>query len=224
MSASKQSIRTGTLTSCPIGPLLGHDGDECRATAVSKKPSPTADGIACITCQCVWPLMPKRLNSIIAAILNSGFRNPRVETGSQIQEPTQSDSDGSQDSLSEYAAACLSGYDPATFDIVRMSFDGAKGAVGERVELQYFSSTADYIEEPELDHGRQLNTDELSALPRNLSATANLLYELGCRVSSVSVNILPDNFIVFHCGRKAGKTGTIIGVTVRLIWCEQKLS
>lgn len=129
----RKRYQLGNPTCCPIGPHLGHDGDECRGNhAVDLD---TGDkGIICGTCGMFWPAdMPIGLRKMIAVLIAHGFgarssegSEPLVTIlrGSEIKKPAPAD-DGATSTgatkpalgqqvlhISASAASMLSGYAP----------------------------------------------------------------------------------------------------------------
>ena len=185
-------------TTCPVGDAAGHDADECRAMLNE------ADGtIACVTCATRYPKMSASVRQVFRCICSSGFHAPAVELGSSTQPGT-----------GEYAAACLSGYDPAQSDRVQATFK-RDGLV---CKLDYEQHNEGEIVSPDRSLHRELSASERDSLPAFVRNCADALVAKGFCIRHLSEPELNGRRLVLSCGRSVGSMGAVIGMSVVLSW------
>lgn len=162
--------RTDSFAVCPVGPRAGHDGDACRANALSD------GGVLCVVgCGAVYP---SEVVQLFEAARGMDFYIPDIRTGSRITRETPPREEGG---ISPYAAACLSGYDPATFEITYLDLVFADGVKGQ---IKYTPEEAAYAaEDPTTNFGRVFEGNELSDIPASAADFARRLTGLGFRLT-----------------------------------------
>lgn len=157
---------------CPVGPAAGHDGDECRANALSD------GGVLCVV-GCQGATYPAEIVKLFGAARGLGLSVTSIRNGSQITREMPPREEGG---ISPYAAACLSGYDPATFEITYLDLVFADGVKGQ---IKYTPEEAAYAaEDPTTNFGRVFEGNELSDIPASAADFARRLTGLGFRLTA----------------------------------------
>lgn len=204
MSTKTHVSIIGSAT-CQIGPILGHDGDECRA-------NDTGDGILCYACGRHYPKFGPEILNIMRALVSanatgSWMQAPQVDKGSAIASDPDSP---------EFAAACLSGYDPLTNDTVRLRV--AYGRYGfERVSLRYDSEDLKSAAAAEQEIGQDFNAFAWRA-PESIERAAIALAQLGFRVTNAPTDGLLKTIIMVKGRRIVAGKPALSGIAVELTW------
>ncbi len=211
---------------CPEASRLGYDGGEARANLLS------TGKILCISCGTLHEgsaeqrkratgKLLERVYDILAAC-GSG---PVTEKGSILANNPDAHKVPEFDPkfprkllISPYAAACLSGYDPNTFDQVRVSFAGSNVSA----EVKYFPDELERALSPDLDYDEALAAEEVEQVPVVVNEIITRLQdELGFRVRGSRLSredTLPDQHLALSCGTKLGSMGYISGISLGLSW------
>lgn len=156
---------------CPVGPAAGHDGDCCRANALSD------GGVLCVV-GCEGTTYPSEIVKLFEAARGIGLAVTAINNGSSIKDHTvHAEGQG----ITAYAGACLSGYDPATFEITHLNFTLPGGVTGQ---IKYTPEEAAYAaEDPTTNFGRAFVGNELPSIPASAADFAERLSQLGFRVT-----------------------------------------
>lgn len=157
------------------------------------------------------------LGTIQQELQMAGFRLASKREGSEIVLMRTAPCSEHIMRISPYAAACLSGVDPALYDGVRLAFAANRGRNMERIEMQYDGDDVASALEPETDYGRTLNDDELRGAPETIkSAVARLVAEGFC-VRGIGGGAMMTT-ITMTRGRKVGSAGFVRGIRAELTW------
>lgn len=171
MTNAKQPVKIIGNAVCVVGARAGHDADECRANALSD------GGILCVICGSTYPAA---IVQLFEAARGTDLRVTNMRNGSAITPDTPPSRPGD---IAPYAAACLSGYDPATFEITRMAI-ALEGGVGG--SIKYTPEEAAYAAEPTDNYGRVFVGNELPNIPASAADFARRLTGLGFRLTCAS--------------------------------------
>lgn len=170
MKDTRQPVTITGQATCIVGGRAGHDADECRANALSN------GGVLCVICGCTYPSETVKLFEAARGI---DFYVSNIRNGSRITRETPPREEGG---ISPYAAACLSGYDPATFEITYLDLVFADGVQGQ---IKYTPEEAAYAaEDPTTNFGRVFEGNELSDIPASAADFARRLTGLGFRLTA----------------------------------------
>ncbi|MBY0359576.1 MAG: hypothetical protein K2W82_16345 [Candidatus Obscuribacterales bacterium] len=159
--------------SCPVGPSLGHDGDESRAAR-------TEQGITCGTCGRNWPASLERawrVNRIIATLILRKVGNPAEKYMPVISYGAQSDN---------HASACAQDHGETLADLVRMRFANGQCSV----ELSFHESDVPRIQAPAANYGRsfsEVSDDNRARIPEGIQELVAALEEHGVRVMGLQL-------------------------------------
>lgn len=212
-SVDKAPAKVVGFAVCPVGPLAGHDADESRANAMS-------DGsVLCVSCGTSYPGgLTLSVRQSIAALMRAGFHRTHITTGSAIQPdkfvPGSSRALAHVLAVSPYDASCLSGYDPATFKMVRvLSSTSIPG--GPHAELSCNGDDLEAAENPVLNFGRQASADDLAPFPAQIVNAVRLLEKVQYRLCSINSGG-SLRFITMARGRTVGSMGYVQGISVQL--------
>lgn len=174
MSKSKQPVTITGFATCVVGARAGHDGDECRANATSD------GGIFCVICGTTYP---KAVVEVFEAARGIDLRVTRIQNGSAITRDMPAPVDTGNPHvlhISPYDAACLSGHDPAQFEITRIGLALPDGVTGE---IKYTPEDAAAAANPTDNFGQEYAGSGITAVPESTHRFAVALARLGFRVS-----------------------------------------
>jgi hypothetical protein len=211
MNDTKQPVTITGPTLCVVGACAGHDADECRANALSN------GGIMCVVCGDTYP---SEIVKLITALRGDGFRLRIAQSGSRYKNDRGSEG---------YAAACLSGYDPALYQYTRFEFERDGGFVNGLIS--YTAEEALYAASEPTDNfghvfvGNELAKIQPAALDMIQKATA-----LGFRCTLASDQ---DGECIVKLAKGRGIVGTkfedgrpvpdpekvcILGISIEVRW------
>lgn len=217
MSNSKRPTIVGFAV-CPVGPRAGHDGDGCRANALSD------GGVRCIV-GCEDTTYPSEVVKLFEAARGSELYVTDIRNGSRIKQDTPPAREGD---IAPYAAACLSGYDPALFEITYLDIAFPGGVKGQ---IKYTPEEAAYAaDDPTTNFGRVFEGNELPSIPACAADFAQRLTGLGFRLTCAvddgrrTLKLMKGRGIIGSKFEEGGKPVPdpekvcVFGISVELTW------